>query len=225
MPAVPDDIAILFDPVAFAIVVIGTMIAAVIRAGPADCGKALASAARLPRRGFDADASRAALASFAALVRKRGLRAADPPSLRDPPLCDAIGELVASASRDEMLLHFDKGHESRAILRERSIAVFEQAGELAPVLGLAGTLFAMTGIESELGVAAASSPFAPIAAAVLSTLYGILLAHFVCLPIAAAIARRGGREEADRALLLDWLWRELGRENGRGDTAKLQCAA
>jgi chemotaxis protein MotA len=44
-----------------------------------------------------------------------------------------------------------------------------------------------------------------ISAAILSTLYGLLLAHFICHPLARAIERRGKAEEEARAALTDWL--------------------
>jgi len=91
----------------------------------------------------------------------------------------------------------------------RAARVFEQAGELAPVFGLVGTLFAMTQIASGLSIDTGTSAFAAIATAVLSSLYGVLSANLVFLPMAQAIARRSQREEEARADLADWLAEEL----------------
>ena len=43
-----------------------------------------------------------------------------------------------------------------------------------------------------------------ISTAVLSTLYGALLAHLLCYPLASAIERRGLEEERAREALADW---------------------
>jgi chemotaxis protein MotA len=43
-----------------------------------------------------------------------------------------------------------------------------------------------------------------ISTAVLSTLYGALLAHLLCFPLATAITRRGARNESAREALAEW---------------------
>ena len=45
---------------------------------------------------------------------------------------------------------------------------------------------------------------AAIAGAVLSSLYGVFLAHFIALPLGQAIKRKALRDETVRADLLEW---------------------
>jgi chemotaxis protein MotA len=50
-----------------------------------------------------------------------------------------------------------------------------------------------------------------MASAVHTTLYGALLAHLVCHPLAAAIARRARAEQRARAALAEWFLAQLAR--------------
>ncbi|MBC7158885.1 MAG: MotA/TolQ/ExbB proton channel family protein [Porphyrobacter sp.] len=94
-------------------------------------------------------------------------------------------------------------HRAARLARAQSAAgVFDQAAELAPVLGLAGTLLSLGGLSVQ---AAGGDTAGAIGTAVTTTLYGLLLANFVFAPLGAAIARRSRAEEAARQTLLDWL--------------------
>jgi chemotaxis protein MotA len=77
------------------------------------------------------------------------------------------------------------------------------AAELAPVLGLAGTLVALATLSG--GDGADSDYAAAIGLAVTTTLYGLIAANLVFAPLAGAIERRARAEERARQSLLDWL--------------------
>ena len=51
-----------------------------------------------------------------------------------------------------------------------------------------------------------------LAMAVLTTLYGLLLANLVLAPLARAIDRVAGEEEADRQEIVDWLAAQVADE-------------
>lgn len=199
----------LFDPAALAIVLAGTLIATVARAGLADCTLALAAAGQLLRARFDEVANRSAVARWARAIRQRGLLGAEAPPPPDPTLARAIDALVRSGSLAALEASCDAAAAQRTGRANRAALVFEQAGDLAPVFGLVGTLFAMTQIAPTGAGNAASATFGAIATAVLSSLYGVLSAHLVLLPLAQAIERRSQGEEAAREALVKWLVSEL----------------
>lgn len=203
----------LFDPVALAIVLGGMLLATLARAGPADCALALRAAARLARGGFDETANRRALARWAREVRARGLLGAEAPPPPDPTLARALDALVRSGSAGAFAALCQSARERRIARANRAALVFEQAGELAPVFGLVGTLFAMTqiaptGADAGAGGAVAAT-FGAIATAVLSSLYGVLSAHFALLPLAQAITRRSAAEQAARDALVGWFVEDI----------------
>lgn len=210
--------ASLFDPTALMIVLAGTLVATFARAGVCDARLAIGAALALMRKGVDEDANRKAFARWAHSIRQRGVLGADSALPPDADLARALKALVRSGS----IAAFRRAHEDAGAdkLRERAraVRVFEQAGELAPVFGLVGTLFSMTQVAPAVapGAEASALSLGVIAGAVLSTLYGVLCAHFVFLPLAHAIARRAEREETLREELATWLANEIEGGSPRG---------
>lgn len=199
----------LFDPNALTVVLVGTLLATVARAGLSDFGIALRGAAGLLGKAYDADANRTALARWAGDAHRRGMLGADQPDPPDRVLMRALNQLVRTGS----ITAFKRVHHDAAIPRRSAAAratnVFEQAGELAPVFGLVGTLFAMTQIAPGVGGDPAAATFAAIATAVLSSLYGVLSAHLVFLPLAGAVSRRSDKEAEARDTLVEWFCEEI----------------
>ncbi|HSF11735.1 MAG TPA: hypothetical protein VLA50_02080, partial [Erythrobacter sp.] len=74
----PDMMMSLFDPGALAVVAVGTVLATAVRCGWREFGAALKTAGGLPRRGFDHDANRRALALALAMIQRDGAYRADP---------------------------------------------------------------------------------------------------------------------------------------------------
>ncbi len=198
-----------FDPVALVIVLAGTALATLARSGWHDAVAAIRAAFALVRPNVDADANRAVLARAVSEVRRHGVLRADVPTPPDAALADALDTLIRSGSTGAMQTAFSAARVHRTNMRTRTAAVFEQAGELAPAFGLVGTLFSMTQLAPMAGSDAGAATFGAIATAVLSSLYGVLGAHLVCLPLAEAIVRRGERAETLREKLIDWLAHEV----------------
>jgi chemotaxis protein MotA len=88
--------------------------------------------------------------------------------------------------------------------RVSAAQVFTWSGELAPVFGLIGTLYGLTQLAPAAGTDATAMIMGSVSTAVLTSLYGALLAHLVCYPLASAIERRGLAEEQNRETLGEW---------------------
>lgn len=107
----------------------------------------------------------------------------------------ALGFVVDSYSRDqtrdilqtEMLFFKQRRDESERVLRVMA--------EICPAIGLAGSVIGLIGMLS--GVNDTAVVLATIPIALTSTLYGVILANFILLPMAARI-----REVTDHELLL-----------------------
>lgn len=201
--------AILFDPIALGIVILGTVLATVIRVGGEDVAVALKQASLLFRARFDLDTNRTALARWAREILKRGVLGAESPMPPDADLARAIKALVRNGSVHALRAAHAETSAHKLRDSRRAMRVFEQAGDLAPVFGLVGTLFSMTELAPGGGADATSVSLAAIATAVLSSLYGVLTAHFLFLPLAEAVARRSQREDEARDALIGWLVGEI----------------
>lgn len=198
-----------FDPSALLIVLAGTILATVIRVGGQDVAVAVRLASGLFRARFDEDANRTAVARWARAIRERGVLGAESPMPPDADLARAIKALVRNGSIQALRGAHAESSSHKLRDGSRAMRVFEQAGDLAPVFGLVGTLFSMTQLAPAGGADATSLSLAAIATAVLSTLYGVLAAHFLFMPLAQAVARRSQREDEARDALVGWLVDEI----------------
>jgi chemotaxis protein MotA len=205
----PTTASSLFDPGALMIVVAGTALGCVARCGWRDFAAALREAGGLLKPAFDEEANRKALAQAVTAIRRDGAHRASPPLPPDR----ALGLMLETYLRHgslEAMQHIRRTE--RALDEARRFAaaqVFGWAGELAPVFGLIGTLFAFTRLAPASGGDAIAVVMTAIATAVLSTLYGALLAHLVCHPLAGAIERRGLAREHSREALAEWFAGQL----------------
>lgn len=202
----------LYDPQSIAIVFGGTLLAMLLRCGWRDCARALRAVAHLFTRAFDADKVRAGLAVQVRDIAEHGLYASDPRPSIDHEF-DALGDtLVHRRSVSALFQEHERHRSSRAVLSAAALRVLSAGAELAPVLGLAGTLIALGGMEH---VAIDDNYAGSIAAAVTTTLYGLVLSTFVFAPLAGAVERRAQTEEAQRKALLEWLAAKI-RLSGSG---------
>lgn len=201
------NIEALYDPASVAIVVGGTLLATMLRSGRTEWRAARHLCLRLACAGFNRRKARARLASSIAAIQRDGVHRTDVSSLGDGDLVEATAALIRHRSLAAFVRIHERQQADRARLRRDAVRLLVQAGELAPVFGLAGTLLALSQVTGHEGVA--GGPAETVAMAILTTLYGLILAHIVLLPLARLIERRGEREEAERQLLADWLLDQL----------------
>lgn len=192
------------DPVSAAFVVGGTLAATVLRCGFAECGMALRTLAALPGKAFDKDRTRKELAMQIREIGEDGFLRAEPHHFDDGEFDILADRLISQRSvkalHDEHRRHRDR----RLALSNRARDVLLQAAELAPVLGLAGTLLSLGSLAGGVGAVPGGISTA-IGTAVGTTFFGLICAHFLFAPLAAAIARRSAAEEQARQELIDWL--------------------
>lgn len=197
----------LFDGPSAGIVVGGTLAATVLRSGLGDCRFTLARLGQLGARRFDADAARSELAQQVQEIQRDGLLRAVPHRFNDSEFDEATEALIGHRSIGALLDAHER-HKARR-LREstRAVRTLAQAAELAPVFGLAGTLISLSQLPKD-GLAHGAIG-AAISMAVLTTLYGLLLANLILAPLARMIERKAFAEERDRQTLIDWLALQL----------------
>lgn len=197
------DIAVLADGPSAAIVIGGTALATLLRSGLDETRSAIRHCARLARRGFDAGRIKAELARQLRDIASDGLLRADAHNFDDREFDDATRAMLEARSVEALVARHEHHSARRVAAGHAASATFAQAAELAPVFGLAGTLVSLSRLP-EAGLAAGQFAGA-ISMAVLTTLYGLLLANLLLAPLARMIERRLAREEAERQELVDWM--------------------
>ena len=201
--------ASLFDPASAAIVVVGTVLATFLRCGAGNCAQAVRALGQLGSSGFDADGTRAEMASQVREIERGGVLRAEPRRFGDAAFDEAAGALIGSRSLKALLATHEAHRALRTDAARRAASTLAQASELAPVFGLAGTLLSLSQLPVE-GLARGAFSSA-ISMAVLTTLYGLLLANLVLAPLARIVERRAAIEEAERQRIVDWLAGHLER--------------
>ena len=147
------------------------------------------------RGGRDPSLAAVTVLRLAERARKDGIMSLKQvlPSLRDYPLLSNACQLVldgAPPQDTESILE----RESSASLNRylQAAAVLRRAGEVAPAMGLIGTLIGLVRMLGSLNDPAQIGP--AMAVALLTTLYGAILAHLVFLPLAEKSERMAAEE-------------------------------
>ena len=118
------------------------------------------------------------------------------------------------------------GHEPQAVedilyleiekIQERhksGISFFEGFGELAPAFGMIGTLIGLVNMLAKLDDPSAIGP--AMAVALLTTLYGSLIANVFAIPIAKKLKCRSDEEVQEKELIAQGILSILNRESPR----------
>jgi len=84
---------------------------------------------------------------------------------------------------------------------ERGQAIFKSIGDVAPAMGMIGTLIGLVQMLSAMDDPKAIGP--AMAVALLTTLYGAIIANAFALPIAGKLAHRSQEERMSKALILE----------------------
>ena len=193
----------LADAPSAAIVLGGTALAAVMRCGWRDGAAAIRSVAHLWQPGFDPDKDRAGLAVQVQDILRDGLLRAKPHHFGDAEFDEATDAMLEQRSVGALLASHEGHRNRRAASSNRAVRFLTQGAELAPVFGLVGTLISLSQLPGD-GFAKGAMTGA-ISMAVVTTLYGLLLANLILAPLARMVERAAEAEEAGRQNLTDWL--------------------
>lgn len=183
-----------FDPVALALVAFGSLLVAGAGLTRADWA-AMWRGAR--GRRFDAAAMRAEIARLERIVLRSGILAIEHEPVSDSTIGKAIDAIVdgADAAEVERLLA-DLRADRRPTLAAGA-RYWSAVADLAPAMGMIGTVIGLIGMFAHMDDVSKIGP--SMALALLTTLYGAVLANLVAAPIAARLSRRAELEEEARA--------------------------
>ena len=194
-----------FDPLAFSLVVGGTALATWVSATGKDGGRGFAALVPFfrarPMR--DAEIADGAVRRIQHLSFYKGTICAD--RVKTPVdfvhraacrLADAErAEAFATWAREEM--------EDRRARHGAVIRLWRHAAEVAPAMGMIGTVTGLIAMFANMSDPAAMGP--GMAVAMLTTLYGLVLAFGICAPVAARLQRLSDAECAWQARTVERL--------------------
>jgi len=144
------------------------------------------------------DKTVARLVALAKIAKKEGLIALENEKTEDEFTAKAVQYL--SDGIDEGLIEDMLNKDIRLTVQRHSVGqrVFKGMGSSAPAFGMIGTLI---GLVQMLATMSDPSSIGPsMAIALLTTLYGALIANLVCLPIADKLAFRSQQEQDNKSI-------------------------
>ena len=138
---------------------------------------------------------------IAETARKSGLLALEQEAdnVSDPFLRGALQSIADGTDGDELRMQLEDGIATKAKSGRNASKFFNSLGGYAPTVGIVGTVVSLTHVLENLDTPETLGPM--IAAAFIATLWGLLSANFLWLPIGARL-RRLSDIEIDRLTLL-----------------------
>lgn len=148
---------------------------------------------------------------IAKLVRKSGVMAAEHVKVRNPFFKKGL-QLVADGRDLDYIRKVLTQDMALSIRRDEIGAkVFMAVAEFAPAFGMFGTLVGLVQMLSHMDNPAAIGR--GMAVALLTTLYGVLIANLIGIPIADKLEDKRQREVALRSLIIECVFQIQKREN------------
>lgn len=194
-----------FDPLAFSIVLGGTMVVTWISATGKDGRRGFG--ALLPffraRPAREAEAADQAVQRIRHLSEYKGLICADRVKTPVAFVHRAACKLADADSAEHFAVWAREELEDRRARHNAAIALWRHAAEVAPAMGMIGTVVGLIMMFARMTDVAAMGP--AMAVAMLTTLYGLILAFGISGPIAARLERLSEAECAWQARVAERL--------------------
>ncbi|VAX16971.1 Flagellar motor rotation protein MotA [hydrothermal vent metagenome] len=153
----------------------------------------------------------AVMVKLAAKVRKEGVLALEKEKVDDSFMEKAIRLLVDGIDQATIRTMLDNEVSAIQERHYNGSQVFEQIGTLAPAFGMIGTLIGLVQMLQSLSDPAAIGP--SMAIALITTLYGALIANLLAIPFAKKLTIRSKEETFLKELMIEGVISMAKKEN------------
>lgn len=141
------------------------------------------------------------MVEYTRIAKKEGLIALEKESPEDPFSAKALRYL--SDGYDEGLIEDMLKKDIRLTVQRHTTGqqVFKSAGDAAPAFGMIGTLIGLVQMLSSMSDPSSIGP--SMAIALLTTLYGAVVANLVCIPIADKLSLNSEKEKLTKSIIVE----------------------
>ena len=143
-------------------------------------------------------------------ARKGGFLALEEADISNPFMQKGVDMLVDGHDADVVRGTLQKDISLTAERHERGVGMMMALADVAPAMGMIGTLIGLVAMLSNMDDPKSIGP--AMAVALLTTLYGAFLANVIAIPIAAKLKLRLAEEQMNQELVLDAV---LGIQDGQ----------
>lgn len=139
--------------------------------------------------------------TMADAARKGGFLALEEAEITNSFMQKAIDMLVDGHDGDVVREALEKDIALTEERHKTGIGIFKALGDVAPAMGMIGTLIGLVAMLSNMDDPKSIGP--AMAVALLTTLYGAIIANMVAIPIADKLTLRMSEEMLNRNLIMD----------------------
>ena len=157
---------------------------------------------------------------LAKTARQGGLLALEDAEVKDDFMNSGIGLLVDGHAADIVRSMLSKDLSLTLQRHTDGQAIFKAIGDVGPAMGMIGTLIGLVQMLANMDDPKQIGP--AMAVALLTTLYGAILANMFALPIADKLAVRSKEESNSKSLIIDALLSIQAGQNPRVIESMLQ---
>lgn len=140
------------------------------------------------------------MVEFATIARKDGVIALESQEISDPFMAAAVRMLVDGQQPHVVKQTLNSELVSMKLRHKHGISVIAYMGEVAPAMGMVGTLVGLVALLANMDDVATLGK--NMSVAVLTTLYGAFLANAVFLPIANKLGVQSDLESLNREIII-----------------------
>ncbi|MDN4502613.1 flagellar motor protein PomA [Alteromonadaceae bacterium BrNp21-10] len=141
------------------------------------------------------------IVDMADAARKGGFLALEEAEIASPFMQKGVDMLVDGHDVDVVKDTLSKDITMTTERHEFGASIFKSLGDVAPAMGMIGTLIGLVAMLSNMDDPKSIGP--AMAVALLTTLYGAVLANIVCIPISDKLLNRAAEEKLNQSLILD----------------------
>ena len=138
---------------------------------------------------------------LANIARKEGMMALESQEIENPFLNKGIGLCVDGHPPDLVRKMLSKEISLTIERHETGQRIFRALGDIAPAMGMIGTLIGLVQMLANMDDPKSIGP--AMAVALLTTLYGAIIANAFALPLADKLELRSNEEKTNRTLILE----------------------
>ncbi len=193
-------VAPFLDPLALGIVAGGTALALILRTPMGDVGRAIGALRTLGRKRFDAGPLLIQIDALSRIAAKHGVMTLDRSVITDRDVAAAIADIVDGRNGATVTDTLSERQARRAERHRTTSDFWASAAEIAPAMGMIGTLVGL--VRMFLTMEDVTAIGGAMAIALLTTLYGAVLATLVAMPISARLRTLGRIEHIERMRLI-----------------------